>query len=143
VRPPELLTRGPKRADDEKLIEQVVERNRSAAIDYFEQLKIRLPTDAEAHVLVDFDVTSALHEFVAQYDIDLVLSTAHGYSGHTQRPYGAVATDFVMYGTTSLLVLQDVPKEARVPALTERLFAEVDLLERTRIHTGTQPEAIL
>ena len=34
---------------------------------------------------------------------------AHGYSGEGRWPYGSIATSFIAYGTTSLMIMQDLP----------------------------------
>jgi nucleotide-binding universal stress UspA family protein len=46
--------------------------------------------------------------------VDLVVLSAHGYSGSAEWPYGSVALNFIAYGTTPLLIVQDlVESEAR------------------------------
>jgi len=35
--------------------------------------------------------------------------SAHGYSGSAQRPYGSLALNFIAYGTTPLIIIQDMP----------------------------------
>lgn len=45
---------------------------------------------------------------VEQQDADLVMLVAHGRSGGGRWPYGSVATSFIAYGTTSLMIMQDL-----------------------------------
>jgi len=35
--------------------------------------------------------------------------SAHGSSGHNQWPYGGVVSNFINYGATALLIMQDLP----------------------------------
>jgi hypothetical protein len=37
--------------------------------------------------------------------------SAHGYTGDVRRLYGGVATNFIAYGTTPLLIVQDLSSE--------------------------------
>jgi hypothetical protein len=48
---------------------------------------------------------------IDQEQIDLVFLSAHGYSGVTRWPYGGTAINFIIYGATPLLIVQDVPWE--------------------------------
>jgi nucleotide-binding universal stress UspA family protein len=101
--------RTPPTREDAKLADHVVERNRAEAVDYLEQCKSRLPGDVQTRVLVSEHVVSTLHELVDQEKIDLVFLSAHGYSGQTRWPYGSIVISFIAYGTTPLLIVQDVP----------------------------------
>jgi len=42
---------------------------------------------------------------------DLVALSAHGYTSSTRWPYGSIALNFIAYGTTPLLVIQDMSSE--------------------------------
>jgi hypothetical protein len=53
-----------------------------------------------------------LHDLVEREGADLVILSAHGYSGNTKWPYGSVVTNFIAYGTTPLLIVQDAPAES-------------------------------
>ena len=50
---------------------------------------------------------------------DLVVLSAHGYTGHRQWAYGSLVTSFLTHGTTSLLILQDMPWPTTAPAEAE------------------------
>jgi nucleotide-binding universal stress UspA family protein len=65
-------------------------------------------------LLVANQIASALHEFVAQQRVDLVLLSAHGYSGETRWPHGGVVASFLAYGSCPLLIFQDAPGEPSV-----------------------------
>ena len=70
-------------------------------------------------------VAATLHGLVEESAADLVLLCAHGHSGQRQRPYGSVATSFLTYGTTPLLILQDLPPDEILLSKAERTFEEV------------------
>ena len=53
----------------------------------------------------------SLHELVEREKADLVVLSGHGYSGRMEWPYGGVANSFVQYGTTPLLIVQDLSPE--------------------------------
>ena len=67
--------------------------------------------DVETRLLVSDNPARTLHDLVKQERIDLVAMSAHGCSGSTSWPYGSLALNFIAYGTTPLLIAQDVPLE--------------------------------
>jgi nucleotide-binding universal stress UspA family protein len=115
VQRPVMPRRTPPTREDVELADQVVERNRAEAVEYLEQCKSRLPGDVQARVLDSEHVVSTLHELVEQERIDLVFLSAHGYSGQTRWPYGSIVVSFIAYGTTPLLIVQDVPLDKTHP----------------------------
>ena len=131
VKPPEMMQRTPLSSDDIQLVEKLVARNHDKARHYFHELENRLPIEVEAHLLSDEDVTTALHDLVKKVGIDLVILNAHGGSGEAQRPYGSIVSNFIDYGATPLLILQDLS-----PAEIEPTGAEVAVRETSQ---GTRP----
>ncbi len=125
VRRPEMPRRTPPTDEDIELANRIMERNRAEAIEYLDQLRSRVAGEAQAHVLVSDHIAATLHELADQEKIDLVLLTAHGYSGQTRWPYGSVVSSFIMYGTTALLIVQDLPQAQIQPTWAE-LMAEKD-----------------
>lgn len=114
VTEPELPRRTPPSEEDQGLARQLTERNREEAAAYLAQLQERL--QAETHLQVDHNVCSSLHRLVEEQDVDLVVLCAHGYSGEARWSYGSVATNFIEYGSTPLLLVQDVaPTQERDP----------------------------
>jgi nucleotide-binding universal stress UspA family protein len=113
--------------EDVKLADRIVERNRMEAIQYVDELQSQLSGKVEARVLVSDDAVVALHDLADQEKIDLILLSAHGYSSLTQWPFGSVARGFIVYGTTSLLIVQDLPQNK-----TELTMAEVASREHGR-----------
>jgi nucleotide-binding universal stress UspA family protein len=65
----------------------------------------------KTHLFIGEDVADALHNLVEQEKPDLVLMSAHGYSGSMQWPYGSLALNFIAYGTTPLIIVQDLHDE--------------------------------
>ncbi len=119
VRRPEMPRRTRPTDEDVDLADRIVERNRAEAVLYLDQLRSRLSGDVQAHVIISDNVAATLHECVDQQSIDLVLLTAHGYSGQTRWPYGSVVSSFVTYGTTALLIVQDLPQDKIEPTWAE------------------------
>jgi len=46
---------------------------------------------------------------VEKHNADLVILAAHGHSSDSRWPYGSVATSFIAYGNTAILIIQDLP----------------------------------
>ena len=116
---PELIQRMPLTEEEIALTDKVVLRNQQQAVEYFEQLGSRLPVRPETRVLVEEDVAGALHRFVNDSMTDLVVLSAHGYTGRQQWAFGNLVTSFLTHGTTSMLILQDMPWGAAAPFKTE------------------------
>jgi nucleotide-binding universal stress UspA family protein len=108
---PELPRRAPLTQEDIELADHITERNQLEASRYLGLLQSRLSSDIHIRLSVNDNVASTLHNLVQQEDIDLVLLSAHGYSGETKWPYGSVALNFIAYGTTPLLIVQDLSQD--------------------------------
>lgn len=108
VRRPELVRRSPPTQEDLDLVNRLTERNHLEAGKYLKQLQTQGSLDIEIRLLIDSNVTATLHNLVKQEDADLVVLCAHGQSGGTRWPYGNVALSFIAYGSTPLLIIQDV-----------------------------------
>jgi nucleotide-binding universal stress UspA family protein len=111
VRSPEVPRRGPPSQEDLKLARELVERNQAEAEQYLRQIKRRFKGDLTTHLIVGEDVADALHSIVDQEKPDLVVMSAHGYSGSAQWPYGSLALNFIAYGTTPLVIVQDLHED--------------------------------
>lgn len=108
---PEMPRRAPLSAEDARLADKVMERNQEEARRYLEELTGRLEIEVEMHLLTGESLIATLHDFVENEEVDLVIFSAHGYSGNGSRPYGSVVTSFIAYGSTPLLIVQDLPPE--------------------------------
>jgi nucleotide-binding universal stress UspA family protein len=104
--------RTPPSREDSELADRLVERNFSEAGQYLEVAGSQLPPAAmETRLLIGDQVAGSLHELVDQEHIDLVLLSAHGYSGQTRWPYGSLVASFIANGSAPLLVFQDAPDQ--------------------------------
>jgi len=124
VSKPELPCREPLSPDDARLAEQLDQRNWREATAYLEQLVLRLPPGVETRLLRTDNVTVALHDLVDQEQIDLVVLSAHGYSGATRFPYGSRVTSFIAYGSAPLLIVQDLAPADVEPTAAEKVAGE-------------------
>ena len=121
---PEMPRTNPPAQEDVELANHLVERNQEEMSKIFEHLKTRLNVDVSVRIAVDDHVAPRLHELVKAEEADLVILSAHGYSGATKWPYGSVTTTFIEYGVTPLLVLQDLPAHAVEPSEAEIVSRE-------------------
>jgi nucleotide-binding universal stress UspA family protein len=108
---PEMVLRAPPTKEDTELANRLTERNRLEAARYLQHLQSRLPLEVQTRLLVSDNAAIALNELVRQEDIDLVVLSAHGSSGATKWPYGSIALNFIAYGTTPLLTVQDLSQD--------------------------------
>jgi nucleotide-binding universal stress UspA family protein len=112
VQRPQMPRRTPPSREDSELADRLVERNFSEAEQYLDVVRSQLPPAViETRLLIGNHVASSLHELVNQEHIDLVLLSAHGYSGQMRWPYGSLVASFIAYGSSALLIFQDAPAE--------------------------------
>jgi nucleotide-binding universal stress UspA family protein len=124
VSKPEVPRRAPLTQEEAELIDQITERNRQKGERYLKELRSRLSGDIETRLLVSENPALTLHQLVEKESADLVLLAAHGYSGEVQWPYGSVALNFIAYGTTPLLIMQDISEEERERTAAEKAASE-------------------
>lgn len=122
---PQMPRRMPIAQEDIELADRITERNRVEAARYLEQLRSWQEVDVRTRLLVGDHVAAILHDVVEQENVDLVVLSAHGYSGGTRWPYGSMVVNFIGYGTTPLLIVQDLS-----PDEIER--TKVEMLARER-----------
>ncbi len=119
------ILRGTSPMDGEStVVHRLTELSRARGSQYLEQVQARLPVTAETRVVVSDDRAAALHDLVDQLDVDLVVLSAHGYTGGVRWPYGSVTLNFIAYGTTPLLIVQDLS-----PHEMEETWAEIAVRE--------------
>lgn len=106
---PDMVNRHTPTPEDSALIAQITGRNLAAATGYLTQLQQRLPLETQTRLLVSDNVIASLHDLIEQEKVDLLILSAHGHSGGSQRPFGNVATNFITYGLVPLLIVQDMP----------------------------------
>jgi nucleotide-binding universal stress UspA family protein len=111
IRKPEMPCKTPPTAEDIELADRIIERNQREAKKYFERLQPRLPSGAQIRLVLADSVPLRLHELIVEENIDLLILSAHGYSGMTRWPYGSTASSFLLYGSVPVLVVQDLLPE--------------------------------
>jgi nucleotide-binding universal stress UspA family protein len=111
VRQPELPRRTSPSQEDLLLVNQLTERNRAEAIKYLEDLKCRIGVTIQTKLEVSPSISRSLHEIAEENEVDLTIISAHGYCGDTRWPFGSVGLGFIVYGSTPLLILQDLPTD--------------------------------
>ena len=124
---PEVIGRTPLTQEHLELVDQLVEFNTVEARHYLEQLTSHLPVeglDLHIDVLSGQNTLATLHEFIDREHIDLVIMSAHGNSGEGRWPYGSMVTNFIFYGSTPLLIIQDMPTSKLEPTQVEAAVRE-------------------
>ncbi len=124
TRRPELPRRAPPSRADVALAEQITERNRVEAGQYLEELQSRLPIQAQKCVRISDSVAPEIHSFAEKEQVDLVVLSAHGYSGGSRWPYGSLASSFITYGAKPVLIVQDLPHNEINGTAAERAARE-------------------
>ncbi len=119
VRQPELPRRTSASPEDLLLVNQLTERNRAEAFKYLEDLKSRIDVNIQTRLEVSPSISRSLHQIADEDEIDLTIISAHGYSGDTRWPFGSVGLGFIVYGSTPLLILQDLPTNRIEPTQAE------------------------
>lgn len=119
IEQPEMPGRTPPAHDEVDLLNRLVERNRVEGERYLHEIQARLDVPVEPRLLVHDSAVAALHDLVEQEKIDLVILSAHGHTGETRWPYGSKVISFIAYGTTPLLIVQDLPRNQIQPSLAE------------------------
>jgi nucleotide-binding universal stress UspA family protein len=123
IRKPEMPRRAPLTSEENELAERIVESNRSEASRYLEQVASWLPGQVETRLLINDNVPTTLHRLAEDEGIDLIVVSAHGYSGEPQWPYGGIANSLISYSARPILVVQDLPVAGRQPSLEEQPVA--------------------
>ena len=108
VNSPEVPHRGPLSPDVSKRVSLITEYNRNQATRHLEELRSELSPNVQTRLLISDNVPETLHELVAQENVDLVMLGAHGYGIGARWPYGSMVLHFIVYGTTPLLIVQDL-----------------------------------
>ena len=126
VRQPELPRRTSASQEDLLLVNQLMERNRAEAIQYLEDLITRIDVTIQTKLEVSPSISRTLHQIADENNVDLTILSAHGYSGDTRWPFGSVGLGFIVYGSTPLLILQDLPPYRIEPTRAEIVARETE-----------------
>lgn len=138
---PEMPRRAPPTPEDAALADRVVERNREEAERYLEGVRARLNCETQTQLRVSEDLIAELHDLADNSAFDLVVLSAHGYSGDSGRPFGSVVTSFIAYSSKPLLIVQDFSPEEIKGTPAEEMAEQIGKSDsgeggRTILHAG-------
>lgn len=119
VTKPEMARRMPPTPEDADLINRFVERNRAEGQKYLEQIQADLPGKVQVRLLIGDNVTVLVQNLVQQEQIDLLILSAHGYSGDVRWAFGSTTFRLITGGTTPVLMVQDLPQMPSDPMTFE------------------------
>jgi nucleotide-binding universal stress UspA family protein len=105
---PEIPRHIPPSEEERQLVDSLTELNQTRAGEYLERLQAQISPDVETRIIVSNAPAASLQDVVVQKNADLVVLSAHGYTSGTRWPYGSIALNFIAYGTTPLLIVQDL-----------------------------------
>ena len=132
VSKPEMARQLPLSQEDADLVSRVIARNEEEGSKYLEEAQARLPARTQTRLLVSDNVAAALQSVSEQEQIDLIILSAHGYSGEARWPYGSITNRFITNGTTPLLIVQDLLQEsaevARAGTETRQPIRQTDVV---------------
>jgi nucleotide-binding universal stress UspA family protein len=112
---PEHPRRMPPTRDEQSLITELVRLGRRAAEDHLDAVRRQIATDdlvVRVRVEESFSIAPTIDRAANDSHADLVVIGAHG-GGCQDNPswrYGSVAASLISFGTTPLLVCQDLPQ---------------------------------
>lgn len=127
VAPPELCCPLPPRGEEAALVARLTEANARNAQRYLDERRNELAGGArrvETRVARGDDRVAALHQLVDDEDADLVALGAHGATGSSRWPYGSTVLNVLAYGSTPLLVVQDLDRREVKASVAERAAQE-------------------
>lgn len=124
VNRPEVPRQAPLTKEETELVDRLTELNRQSGERYLEELRSRFSSEVATRLLVSERASETLHRLVEEEDVDVVLLTAHGYSGGAKWPYGSTALNFIAYGTRPLLIVQDISREEAEKTAAEKAASE-------------------
>jgi nucleotide-binding universal stress UspA family protein len=116
---PEIPRHTPPSEEERQLVDTLTGLNQTRAGEYLERIQAQFLPGVETRILVSHAPAEALQDVVVQENADLVMLSAHGYTGGTRWPYGSIALNLIAYGTTPLLIAQDLCPEEMERALAD------------------------
>ncbi len=121
VEEPILPNQTPLSKEDRDLIKRLTEIKVNEAERYLSMIKEQFDEiDIQTIIETSSKTNIALHDIVERDEIDLVLMSAHGYSGENRWPYGNITLNFIAYGTTPLIIIQDLSEDEIAKTLAEK-----------------------
>jgi nucleotide-binding universal stress UspA family protein len=114
TREPEITCRNPPPQEELDWARWLTEHNKNNMLIYFEQLSAQMSSqgvEVKSCVRTSKNVLETLHAMMEEEKVELVLLTAHGSTGSHKWMYGNLATSFIIYGSTPVIILQDLMPE--------------------------------
>lgn len=108
VQKPEMPRRVPLSTEDLRLSEKLVESNRKQVANYLDYIASLLPCSAKVSLTVNENVTNALQSIIDEENADLVVLSAHGYTGDPQEPCGHITRSVISSSRVPVLTIQDL-----------------------------------
>ena len=124
IKPPEIPIPKPYPMEIGQLSDQLMEVSRKSVSYYLAEMKERLPVECETRQVENDGVSFAIQELAGEEGIDLVVLSAHGYTGQFIWPYGTITQNYLEYGTKPVLIIQDVPR-SKVRPTAAQVAAEI------------------
>ncbi len=127
VNRPEMPRHLPRSKEDTDLAERLMGRNYSEAEHYLAQLDSQLSSteiSIQTFLHIGSNAAATLDDLVESENVHLVVLSAHGYNSVEKWPYGSVAVNFIAYGSTPLLIMQDIPFERSLRTRAESAARE-------------------
>lgn len=106
-------------AEDSLMVEHLIKRNQQVAAAYLDRLRSDYPGQITTYLSVSDSPQLTLHELVEQQAIDLVVLSAHGSTQSVKWPYGSLVIGLIAYGTSPVLIVQDITPNKVQPTLAE------------------------
>ena len=113
VRPPEVPHRLPLTEEEERIVSGLGALARRHASAYLDRLGGDLASAGRrvsVRVLDGGDPAGSLEELAVHEDVDLMVMSAHGATGSTRWPFGSITEKSLLYGSRTMLVVQDRPR---------------------------------
>ena len=122
--------------EETAVVEHLNDINAQKGKQYLEQMAAKINARTQTYCLPAAHTADTLLKFVDSTDIDLVILSAHGHSSQTKRPYGSVASNFIAYGSTALLLIQDLSPEQIQQTRTELSGAQNNISQNRMNRTN-------
>ena len=119
---PAMHSRLPLTPAETELVTQITDHNRKWTAKYLEEIRSHAMPEIDSRIHIIEGGYTKLHDLVEAEGVDLVLLGAHGQSGNPRWPYGSVTLSFIVYGTTPLLIVQDLDRD-KVQKTTAEIVA--------------------
>jgi nucleotide-binding universal stress UspA family protein len=124
IRKPEMPRHAPLTLQEAELAERIIESNRIEATHYLEQVAARLPGNVTIRLLVNDNIPMTIHRLAEEELIDLIMLSAHGYTGEPMWPYGSVTNSLIAYSVRPVLVVQDLPVSNSRPSIEQQMLVD-------------------